>query len=113
MSTTIAVKTKHKGRKDNVAYNPMAIGQNNGILDYCRTSMCALSGAAAGVLGLTAHYGFLFYFIMAFMLSFFLLMKAGNSWNKYFMSRNDLITKGLALVPIATDGFTDKPSLFK
>jgi hypothetical protein len=31
--------------------------------------MSALSGAAAGVLGLTALYGFAFYFIMAFALS--------------------------------------------
>ncbi|KAH3730662.1 ER membrane protein complex subunit 6-like [Dreissena polymorpha] len=95
MATTIAVKTKQKIKRDPVAYNEMAIRINYGILDYCRTSMSSLSGAAAGILGLTALYGFLFYFAMAFVLSFFLVLKAGTSWSNFFMSRTDLITKGL------------------
>ncbi|XP_045202971.2 ER membrane protein complex subunit 6-like [Mercenaria mercenaria] len=95
MATTIAVKTKQKTKREPTAYNELAVRTNNGILDYCRTSMSSLSGAAAGVLGLTGLYGFAFYFIMAFALSFFLMMKAGTSWNKYFISRRDLVTKGL------------------
>ncbi len=43
--------------------------QNAAILDYCRTSMSALSGSTAGIIGLTGLYGFIFYFITAFMLS--------------------------------------------
>ena len=46
---------------------------NAAILDYCRTSMAALSGSTAGILGLTGLYGFAFYFITAFILSVCLL----------------------------------------
>ena len=35
-------------------YNEGAIRYNLGVIDYCRTSMSALSGGAAGILGLTA-----------------------------------------------------------
>ena len=54
---------------DVVAYSELAVRQNAAIIDYCRTSMSALSGATAGILGLTALYGFAFYFITAFLLS--------------------------------------------
>ena len=35
-------------------FNEGAIRYNLGVIDYCRTSMSALSGGAAGILGLTA-----------------------------------------------------------
>lgn len=47
----------------------MSLRQNASVLEYCRTSMSALSGCAAGILGLTGLQGFLFYFITAFLLS--------------------------------------------
>ena len=47
----------------------MSLRQNASVLEYCRTSMSALSGCAAGILGLTGLQGFLFYFITAFVLS--------------------------------------------
>ena len=43
--------------------------QNAAVLDYCRTSMSALAGATAGIVGLTGLYGFIFYFLMSFTLS--------------------------------------------
>ena len=54
---------------DPVAYNEMAMRSNAAILDYCRTSMSALSGGTAGIIGLTSLYGFAFYFVTACMLS--------------------------------------------
>ena len=50
-------------------FSEMAVRQNAFIMEYCRTSMSALSGSAAGILGLTSLYGFAFYFIMSFVLS--------------------------------------------
>ena len=52
-----------------MAYSELSMRQNAAILDYCRTSMSALSGATAGIIGLTGLYGFIFYFITALMLS--------------------------------------------
>ena len=52
-----------------IAFNEMSMRQNAAMLDYCRTSMSALSGATAGIIGLTGLYGFIFYFITALMLS--------------------------------------------
>ncbi|XP_046576437.1 ER membrane protein complex subunit 6-like isoform X2 [Haliotis rubra] len=86
MATTIAVRTR-KSRRDVVAYSELAVRGNSSIIEYCRTSLSALSGATAGILGLTALYGFAFYFITAFLLSMMLLIKAGSRWNSYFVTR--------------------------
>ena len=46
-----------------------AVRGNAAILDYCRTSVSALSGATAGILGLTGLHGFIFYFLASVLLS--------------------------------------------
>ncbi|KAG8122582.1 hypothetical protein E2320_018071 [Naja naja] len=46
-----------------------AVRGNAAILDYCRTSVSALSGATAGILGLNGLYGFIFYFLASVLLS--------------------------------------------
>lgn len=86
---------KNKRQKPDVAYNVMAIRNNASVIDYCRTSLSALSGCTAGILGLTGLYGFIFYFITAMALSVTLLLKAGRSWKKYFTSRSTLLTSGI------------------
>lgn len=73
----------------------VAVRGNAAVLDYCRTSVSALSGATAGILGLTGLYGFIFYFMSAFLLSLLLILKAGRRWNKFFKSRRLLFTGGL------------------
>ncbi|GCC17326.1 hypothetical protein chiPu_0020533 [Chiloscyllium punctatum] len=73
----------------------LAVRGNAAILDYCRTSVSALSGATAGILGLTALTGFIFYFVASFLLSVLLIVKAGRRWSKYFKSRRPLFTGGL------------------
>lgn len=78
-----------------VAYSDVAVRHNAAILEYCRTSTSALSGCTAGLLGLTALYGFIFYFIMAIGLWLMFLMKAGMEWKKYFRSRSALLSSGL------------------
>uniref|UniRef100_A0A2K5YDC7 ER membrane protein complex subunit 6 n=1 Tax=Mandrillus leucophaeus TaxID=9568 RepID=A0A2K5YDC7_MANLE len=72
-----------------------AVRGNAAVLDYCRTSVSALSGATAGILGLTGLYGFIFYLLASVLLSLLLILKAGRRWNKYFKSRRPLFTGGL------------------
>lgn len=43
--------------------------QNLAQVDYCRTSASVASGCAAGILGLTGIWGFLFYFLSATLVS--------------------------------------------
>lgn len=72
-----------------------AVRGNAAVLDYCRTSVSALSGATAGILGLTGLYGFIFYLLASILLSLLLILKAGRRWNKYFKTRRPLFTGGL------------------
>jgi hypothetical protein len=44
-----------------VAYSELAVRNNASVVEYCRTSMAALSGGTAGLLGITGFYGFGFY----------------------------------------------------
>ncbi|XP_036370776.1 ER membrane protein complex subunit 6 isoform X1 [Octopus sinensis] len=82
-------------KQDAVAYSEIAVRNNAAIMDYCRTSMSALGGATAGIMGLTSLHGFIFYFISAILLSVMLMVKAGSRWNKYFVSRRVLFFSGL------------------
>jgi len=82
-------------RKEPVAYNEMAMRSNAAKVDYCRTSMSALSGCTAGIVGLTNIPGFVFYLVTALMLSGFLTLKAGSKWNDYFISRTSIATNGI------------------
>ncbi|ENN70301.1 hypothetical protein HUJ04_001952 [Dendroctonus ponderosae] len=79
-----------------VAYSESAIRNNLSITEYCRTSMAALSGCTAGLLGLTSLHGALFYIMAVTTLWLMILYKAGfATWNKYFISRKSLLTSGI------------------
>jgi hypothetical protein len=69
-----------------------AIRYNDFLLDYCQTSMSALSGSAAGIIGLTGLNGFAFYFICSLVLSFAILLYIGNNTKKYFLSKQNIFT---------------------
>jgi len=75
-----------------VAYSEAAIRQNHAVLEYSRTSMSALAGCTAGILGFTSYYGFIFYVLTCLMLWAMVLAKAGSSWNKYFRQRLPILT---------------------
>ncbi|XP_066154539.1 ER membrane protein complex subunit 6 [Euwallacea fornicatus] len=78
-----------------VAYSESAIRNNLAVVEYCRTSMAALSGCTAGVLGLTNLHGALFYVCAVTSLWLMILYKAGfSTWKKYFISRKSLLTNG-------------------
>lgn len=84
-----------RGTGEVVAYSDAAVRNNLAVIEYCRTSMAALSGATAGMLGLTGLYGFLFFFLAGLVLWLMLLLKAGSKWQQYFVSRQSLLTSGL------------------
>ncbi|XP_077869237.1 ER membrane protein complex subunit 6-like isoform X2 [Saccoglossus kowalevskii] len=81
-------------KKEPHAYSEISLRGNRSVMEYCRTSMSALSGATAGILGLTGLYGFIFYLITSLCLSIMLVVKAGSGWKKYFISRTPLLTNG-------------------
>ncbi|XP_022208566.1 ER membrane protein complex subunit 6 [Drosophila obscura] len=86
------VKTTQSKTGEIVAYSEGAIRNNISAVEYCRTSMAAISGCAAGILGLSATLGFLFYFLSVFVLWLMVLLKSGTQWRKYFISRSNLLT---------------------
>ncbi|CAH0388516.1 unnamed protein product [Bemisia tabaci] len=89
--STGRVKTRvQKG--EIIAYSESAVRNNAAIVKYCRTSMAALSGSTAGLLGLTGFYGFGFYVFSVLGLWVMLLMKAGTQWQKFFINRRSLLT---------------------
>ncbi|CAB3376000.1 Hypothetical predicted protein [Cloeon dipterum] len=88
------VKTKLTKSGDMIAYSEGAVRNNHAVVEYCRTSMSALSGGTAGILGLTGFYGFGFYVFAVVGLWALLLLKAGSQWKKYFVNRRSLLTSG-------------------
>lgn len=111
------VKTRELKSGEVVAYSESAIRHNASAVEYCRTSMAALSGSTAGtfirrnrprltrlktdcplppagIMGLTGILGFLFYVVAVVGLWVLLLLKSGANWQKYFINRKSLLTNG-------------------
>lgn len=83
---------KDKTAGSGIAYSELALRNNSSVVEYCRTSMAALSGCTAGLLGLTGLNGAVFYVITVIVLWLMILFKAGPAFNKYFVSRKSLLT---------------------
>ena len=79
-------------QKTSIPYSDASIRYNEFLLDYCQTSMSALSGCAAGIIGLTGVYGFVFYFVCSLFLSFIILMYMGSNVNRFFISKITIIS---------------------
>ncbi|VVC99493.1 ER membrane protein complex subunit 6 [Leptidea sinapis] len=90
---SISLKTV-QNKPEPVAYSEAALRNNAIVMEYCRTSMAALSGSTAGVLGLTGLNGFAFYMFSVIILWAMFLVKAGPNWKKYYVSRQSLLTNG-------------------
>lgn len=88
------VKTKMEKSGEIVAYSDVAVRNNAAVVEYCRTSMAALSGGTAGLLGLAGFSGFAFYVFAVLGLWGLLLAKAGPQWKKFFVNRRTLLTNG-------------------
>lgn len=72
--------------------NDSAIRYNDFLLDYGQTSMSALSGCAAGIMGLTGLYGFAFYFVFSFILSILIVFYLGRNVDNFFLSKKNIFT---------------------
>jgi hypothetical protein len=59
-------------------------------------NLSALAGVTAGILGLTGLFGFIFYVLALLSFFGFFILKTGSTWNKYFISRNALLTNGVS-----------------
>ncbi|KAH8414618.1 hypothetical protein KR215_010370 [Drosophila sulfurigaster] len=86
------VRTRTSKTGEIIAYSEGVIRKNISAVEYCRTSMAAISGCAAGILGLSGTLGFLFYFVSVFVLWLMVLAKSGIQWRKYFINRRNLLT---------------------
>jgi hypothetical protein len=86
------VKKKQGGSNFNKVLSEASIRYNDYLLDYCQTSMSALSGCAAGIIGLTGLNGFVFYFVCSIFLSLLLLAYLGSNAKKYFLSTQIILT---------------------
>ncbi|XP_065561257.1 ER membrane protein complex subunit 6-like [Artemia franciscana] len=78
-----------------IGYSELAIRNNHSVLEFYRTSLAALSGVAAGTIGLTSWKGFLFYFICAFFLSLYIVVKHCSGNKLTFLNKSSVITSGL------------------
>lgn len=73
-----------------VPYSESAVRNNLAILEYSRIAQAALTGCVAGILGLSALFGFLFYLLATGFQSFLWLMKTRGSWSEYFMAKSSV-----------------------
>lgn len=77
-----------------VLYSELAMRFNENSLEQCRTSVSALAGCVAGILGLTSYKGFLFYGLSMFMLSVTIFLVIRHEHRKFFTSLNHVFTNG-------------------
>ncbi|CAF2375306.1 unnamed protein product [Rotaria sp. Silwood2] len=77
-----------------VLYSEVAVRFNENSLEQCRTSVSALSGCVAGILGLTSYKGFIFYAFSMFFLSFLIYLYIRNEHRKFFTSLNHIFIYG-------------------
>ncbi|KAJ3031207.1 UNVERIFIED_CONTAM: ER membrane complex subunit 6 [Siphonaria sp. JEL0065] len=77
-----------------IKYNPIspaAMQKNNHIILYARSTLALSCGAAAGILGLTGTYGFIFFFLASVAMSLALVVKTGLQPDRYFPINNGLV----------------------
>ena len=77
-----------------VLYNELAVRFNENSLEQCRTSVSALSGCVAGILGLTSYKGFLFYALSMLLLSLLIYVFIRHEHRKFFTSLNHVFVNG-------------------
>jgi len=94
-STTSSKSSSSFSRNiEHVLYSEAAVRFNENSLEQCRTSVSALSGCVAGILGLTSYKGFLFYAFSMLFLSFLIYLYIRNEHRKFFTTLNHIFIYG-------------------
>ena len=94
-SSSSTLLTGNESRKvEPILYSEMAVRLNEHSLEQCRTSVSALSGCVAGILGLTSYKGFLFYAFSMLLLSCLIYFYIRNEYRKFFTSLNHVFING-------------------
>ena len=83
-----------KIRAEPILYSDAVVRANENSLEQCRTSVSALSGCVAGILGLTSYKGFLFYGVSMLLLSIILFGFIRHEHRKLFSSLKHVFTNG-------------------
>jgi uncharacterized membrane protein len=65
---------------------------NSKALNFARTSLSVLAGGVAGILGLTALYGFLFYFLVSAALGLYYFVGLSRSHEVHFLAKQQPMT---------------------
>lgn len=79
---------------DPVFYNEIAVRFNENSLEQCRTSVSALAGCVAGILGLTSYRGFLFYAVSMLFLSLLIYFRIRNEYRLFFTNLKQIFVNG-------------------
>jgi hypothetical protein len=93
-SSSLLTGNDSRNNIEPVLYSEVAVRFNENSLEQCRTSVSALSGCVAGILGLTSYKGFLFYAFSMFFLSFLIYLYIRNEHRKFFTSLNHIFLNG-------------------
>jgi len=81
---------------DDSRYVLAHVMQNQRVITYCRSCFSAVSGSAAGILGLTGLHGFYFYVVSTIIMSGLLwLLKTGGQPLRYFRSASEVVWDGV------------------
>ena len=87
--------TSNERRKvDSILYSDVAVRFNENSLEQCRTSVSALSGCVAGIIGLTSYKGFLFYGFSMLLLSVMIFVFIRKEHRKFFTGLNHVFVNG-------------------
>jgi hypothetical protein len=90
-----SLPSSNNGRKtEPILYSEMAVRLNENSLEQCRTSVSALSGCVAVIIGLTSYKGFVFYAFSMFFLSFLIYLYIRNEHRTFFTSLNHVFING-------------------
>jgi hypothetical protein len=81
-------------RAESILYSDAAVRFNENSLEQCRTSVSALSGCVAGIIGLTSYKGFLFYAFSMILLSLLIFVFIRKEHRKFFTGLNHVFVNG-------------------
>jgi len=84
----------NKRKVDPLLYSDTAVRFNENSLEQCRTSVSALSGCVAGIIGLTSYKGFLFYGFSMLLLSLLIFVFIRHEHRKFFTGLNHVFVNG-------------------